>query len=120
MGLFGSKKEKTSVVLIDITSSSIGGGLAHSEHGSQPTLYFTIRHEIQKAEHEDESQAMLRTLTELTDELVTKGAPILRKETGSGQIDKILVSVGAPWQKTAIRIETVQQQKPLCLYQSSA
>jgi hypothetical protein len=111
MSLFGSKKEKTSVVLIDIDSSSVGGALAHLADDEQPIIYYTARQVIEQLEHEDQSQAMLRTLTELANDLVTKGAPTLRKETGSGHINKILVSIGAPWQKTTVRSEILQEQK---------
>ena len=55
---------------------------------------------------------MLRTLTSVASKLVSSGGPVLHQETGSGHIDRILVSVGAPWQKTAIRIEAISETKP--------
>jgi hypothetical protein len=111
MGLF-SKKENTCFALIDIDSSSIGGALMHVTEGTPPLLYYTARISIEAKEHESSTEAMLRTLHDLAEQLVTKGGPILRKETGSGHIDRILVSVGAPWQKTTIRIETIEDKKP--------
>ncbi len=112
MGLFGAKKKRISIALIDIDSSSVGGGLAHIQVGEQPTMYFTTRENIEAREHEDVSEAMLRTLEEVASRLVTLGGPVLRQETGSGHIDRILVSVGAPWQKTAVRIEAISETKP--------
>ncbi len=112
MGIFSSKKKSESVVLIDVTSSSIGAALAHLESGAPPVLHYTQRSNIKILEHEDNSQAMLRTLIEVANKLVTKGSPILRKETGNAHIQRILVSVGAPWQKTAVRIETLLNKKP--------
>jgi hypothetical protein len=118
MGLFGGKKKSISIALIDIDSSSIGGGLAHIQFGEQPILYFTTRQDIEAREHEEVSEAMLRTLEEVASRLVALGGPVLRKETGSGHIDRILVSVGAPWQKTAIRIEAVSETKPFIFTQA--
>jgi hypothetical protein len=118
MGLFGTKAKHASVVLIDIDSSSVGGALAHLATGEPPITYFTVRQQIEAKEHEDTSEAMLRTLTELANRLVTSGAPILRQETGSGHIDRIFVSVGAPWQKTKIRIEAISETKPFVFTQA--
>jgi hypothetical protein len=118
MGLFGAKKKRISIALIDIDSSSVGGGLAHVQSGEQPIMYFTARQDIEAREHEEVSEAMLRTLEEVASRLVTLGGPVLRQETGSGHIDRILVSVGAPWQKTAIRIEAVSETKPFIFTQA--
>jgi hypothetical protein len=118
MGLFGTKVKLASVALIDIDSSSVGGALAHLSSNDAPVVYFTIRQTIEAREHEEISEAMLRTLAELSDKLVTLGAPILRQETGSGHIDRIFVSVGAPWQKTKIRIEAISETKPFVFTQA--
>lgn len=56
--------------------------------------------------------AMLRTLTTVSELLVREGAPAVRRETGSGHIDTVLVSVAAPWQQSAVRTESVQQERP--------
>lgn len=111
MGLF-SKKEKVSYALFDIDSSSVGAALAHTSVGSPPTIYYTLRKEVQAKEHEDLTDAMCRTLEEVSAELVQKGAPLLRQETGSGHSDRILVSVGTPWQKTVLRVDTISEKKP--------
>lgn len=109
MGLF-SKKKTVSHALFDIDSSSVGGALAHAPAGEAPTIYYTFRQKITPKEHEDAAEAMYRTLEEVTADLVQKGAPILRQETGSGHSDQILVSVGAPWQKTVIRMDTISDK----------
>ena len=118
MGLFGAKKKRISIALIDIDSSSVGGGLAHIQAGEMPIMYFTVRQSIEAREHEEVSEAMLRTLEEVTSRLISLGGPVLRKETGSGHIDRILVSVGSPWQKTTIRIEAISETKPFIFTQA--
>ncbi len=111
MALF-SKKEKTSCALFDIDSSSVGGALAYAEGGAPPTICYTVRKVIQPKEHEESADAMCRTLEEVSAELIQKGAPILRQETGSGNSENILVSIGAPWQKSLIRVDVVSEKKP--------
>jgi hypothetical protein len=111
MSLF-SKKERSSFALIDISSSSVAGALAHTAVGEQPTLYYTNRFPIERREQEDLTPAMLRTLHSVADDLIQKGAPLLRQETGSGHIDRVITSVGAPWQATKVRVETINALKP--------
>jgi hypothetical protein len=111
MGLFSSKTERTSVALIDITSSSVGGALVHLETGIQPTVYYTNRLPIEMHGEEDISSAMLRTLDELAAALIKRGAPVLRQETKSGHIDRVFISIGAPWQATEVRTEHITQPK---------
>ena len=112
MALFSGKTERTSVALIDINSSSVGGALAHLETGAQPTVYYTNRLPIEIHGEEDLSVAMLRTLDELATALIAKGAPVLHQETRSGHIDRVFTSIGAPWQATAVRTEHVNETKP--------
>ncbi|MBA3789093.1 hypothetical protein H0X32_01705 [Patescibacteria group bacterium] len=109
---FFSKKERSSVALIDISSSSIAGGLAHLESGAPPTLYYTLRLPVALRDSEEIAEAMKRTLVELTEQLVKIGSPILRKETGNGHITRILTSVGAPWQATSVRTESITALQP--------
>ena len=112
MALFGSKKNRLSVALVDIDSASVGAALVQIEKDTPPVMYYSVREFIEPKEHEDSGAAMLRTLNEVSEILVKKGSPVLRKETGSGQVDRILVSIGAPWQKTNVRIEAVAETKP--------
>ena len=112
MALFSSKAERVSVALIDINSSSVGGALAHIQTTGQPAVYYTNRLPIEVHGDEDISAAMLRTLDELAEILTKKGAPILRQETKSGHVDRVFISIGAPWQATAVRTEHVNETKP--------
>lgn len=118
MAFLRSKKTQLSIVLIDIDSSSVGGALVHIESGSVPIIYYSVREFIEIKEHEEASEAMLRTLEEISSLLTTKGAPVLRQETGSGHVDQVFVSVGAPWQKTKVRIESISETKPFVFTQA--
>jgi hypothetical protein len=111
MSLFSQKKIHASFALIDICSASVAGALTHIQDGKS-TIYYTERLPIKHRENEDDNEAMLRTLEDLSNRLLTHGAPILRKETGSGHLTKIFISVSAPWQKTSVRTEHINPPKP--------
>lgn len=55
---------------------------------------------------------MLRAFENLCTVLIREGAPALRRETGSAQLDALLVSVAAPWQETTVRIESMASEQP--------
>jgi hypothetical protein len=111
MGLF-SKKKSHSVALFDIDSRTIGAALAHFSEGVSPVLYYSSRVAIKTKEHETKEESMVRTLHEAAEKMSTTGAPLLRKGTGSGHSDEILVSIGSPWQKTSVRSESLNDNKP--------
>ena len=96
------KTDRQSVVLIDITASSVGGAYAHYQSGQPPTLYFTCREQVHAREGETLDAAMLRALDAVGKTLIEKGAPVLRRETGDGHVDRVVISVGAPWQDARV------------------
>ncbi len=112
MAFFKAKENPTAFALIDIDSSSVGAALAHIDTVNPLLIYYSVRKKIEAKEHENSIEAMLRTVAEVGKELTLNGAPILRQEAGSGSVHKIAVSVGAPWQKTKIRIEALSEAKP--------
>jgi hypothetical protein len=112
MALFKATEKPTSFALIDIDSTSVGAALAHIDAKNAAVLYYSVREKIEAKGHETPVDAMIRTIGEVGHELTVSGAPVLRQETGSGSVDKIAVSVGAPWQKTKIRIEALSEKKP--------
>ena len=107
-----SKGGGASVALVDITSSSVGGALAHISPASQPILYYVNREPIEQRDNEELSVAMLRTLEQVASKLIAEGAPVLHQEIKSGSIDRVYVSVGTPWQATTVRTEHVNETKP--------
>ncbi|MDP2816658.1 MAG: hypothetical protein Q8O19_08280 [Rectinemataceae bacterium] len=111
MALFPFGKKKTrSVALIDIGSASVGGAYAHYEEGKAPIIYYTARVDVEIREGESVMDGMLRSLAFLERLLIEEGAPALRRETGSGVIEKVLVSVAAPWQDTLVTTTNIQQK----------
>lgn len=111
MALFPfGKKITRSVALIDIGSASVGGAYVHYEEGKTPIIYYTARVDVEIREGETVKDGMLRSLAFLERLLIEEGAPALRRETGSGVIEKVLVSVAAPWQDTLVTTTNIQQK----------
>lgn len=113
MSLFGfGAPKRTSFVLIDIDSSSIGGAVSYFNPATPvPVLCYSSRTPIDIREGEEVTTAMLRGLQEKTHELITQGGPALHRQTGTGNTDHIVVRVGSLWQKTLIRREKVEETK---------
>ncbi len=104
-GLFRKEKKTESVVLIDVSASSVAGAYVRYAEDEMPTLLYTRHLPIEIRANEPRERAMLRALTILGDALICEGAPVLLRATGSGTADTILVSVNAPWQTTSVRTE---------------
>lgn len=105
-------KNISSRVLITIGSSACSGAYVEYKENDQPTIHYVTRHIIEQREGEALEQAMLRTLELVGKDLVENGAPALRRATGSGSVDGVLISVAGPWQETKVRTQTVQPGKP--------
>ena len=115
---FSDKKKSESVVLIDIGTGSVAGAYARYSEGEQPAMLYTRRLPITIHPDEPHADAMLRALGILGTALVNEGAPVLLRATGSGSADAVLVSVDAPWQKTAVRTEYFEQKEPFIFTKS--
>jgi hypothetical protein len=116
MGLFG-KKTSYNVALIDVSSASVRGAYAHVEAGQAPIIYYTaylpIDPNVDGTKPGDfPPSAMLACVASVADRLIREGAPMLREATGSGNVRHVFVSLGAPWQESNVRVETIQKDKP--------
>ena len=105
MDFFGNTsgaKRAQSVALIDIGSKSVAGAYARYIENMKPILLYVKRVPIIPHSGESESDAMLRAFDVLGDDLIREGAPVLARATGRGNVNAILVSIDAPWQKTSM------------------
>lgn len=120
--LFSSKPKGTSVALIDINSSSVAGALARLEEGKPPMLCYTLRvpYEVASSDIEPLTAAALRALETVGERLVREGAPALRAAVGEGSVDRVLVSLGSPWQKASVETKKVQENDPFTYSRSFA
>lgn len=105
MGFF--EKKAWGVVLIDISSASVGGAFMYEKAGQVPVLCYTARHYVNKREGEKIADATIRTLEGMCAALVSEGAACLYREAGTAHIDMVLASVSAPWQDTAVRTVSI-------------
>ncbi|HQU07827.1 MAG: hypothetical protein B7X04_01085 [Parcubacteria group bacterium 21-54-25] len=101
-----------SVVLIDIGSASISGAYARIDRAARPVLYYTARVPIRARSATTGAADMEHALSELATMLVIRGAPVMAHAVGKGTIDKVLVSIAAPWQETRTRTERVHRPTP--------
>lgn len=106
------------MVLIDIGTGSVAGAYVLFTEGEPPALLYTRRLPIEIRQSEPHEDAMLRALGVLGNALIQEGAPVLLRHTGSGSADTVLVSVDAPWQKTLIRTEHLEQKTPFIFTKS--
>ncbi len=116
--LFGNRKKFESAVLIDAGADSIAGAYVQYVEGEMPAVLYTQRLPVEIREGEARERAMLRALQILGDTLIREGAPILARTTGKGSADIILVSINAPWQKTLVRTEHLEQETPFVFTKS--
>lgn len=105
-------KDASSRVLITIGSSGCSGAYVEYKEGEVPSIHYVTQHAIKPREGEELKEAMLRTLDMVGNDLIETGAPALRRATGSGRIDSVLISVAGPWQETKVRTEPIQPGKP--------
>ncbi|HVX90519.1 MAG TPA: hypothetical protein VHC20_02670 [Candidatus Paceibacterota bacterium] len=113
MGLLGlfKKPADAAALLIDVSSGSVAGAYVSMIKG-KPVLHYSARTSIRPHEGEDLTAAMLRALTELSELLITRGIPVLKRATGHISITEAFVSVSAPWQESSVRIERVEKKEP--------
>jgi len=100
------------VVLIDIGSSFVSGAYARVKEGSNPVLHYTARVPIQARGVRASIEDMERALVELSKALLVHGAPVLTHATGSGSVDRVLVSIAAPWQETRTHTQRINRSEP--------
>lgn len=105
-------KDVSSRVLITIGSSACSGAYVEYKDGDIPSIHYVTQHPIEPRDGEELKEAMLRTLDTVGNDLIEKGAPALRRATGSGSVDGVLISVAGPWQETQVRTVAIQPGKP--------
>lgn len=113
MGLF-KKRTAYNVALIDVSSASVRGACARIEEGKLPVIWYTAYLPIDPAVDGSRPgdyppSEMIACVESLTERLVREGSPVLREATGSGDVRHIFVSIGAPWQQSDVRVETIQK-----------
>lgn len=114
MSFFSSlhRKAESSVVLIDVGSSSVAGAYVRIDAQQRATIHYTARIPLRTRNSENALADMERALAELTDVLLRDGAPEFARAVGNGKIDRVFVSVSSPWQETEVRVEQVSHKTP--------
>jgi hypothetical protein len=117
---FAKKEAGESVALIDIGSSTVGAALVHLASGTAPVVCYTARVPVDRDLPLTQTDAMLRTFTEIGERLVLEGAPQLRQACGSGTVDRAVVSLSSPWHEAKVKTLTIQPGAPFTYTKSLA
>lgn len=117
-----SKPKGTSVALIDISTSGVAGAFVRLEEGKLPALCYTVRIPVENttADIAALTTTTLRSLETLGERLVREGAPALRAAVGEGSIDRVLVSIGSPWQESSVETRVAHKEAPFTYSRSFA
>jgi hypothetical protein len=105
-------KESYSIVCVDIGATTLAAAYVHYSGVKPPEIVYEKKVAIEFRESESPEQSVFRSLQAFLDTVIKEGAPVLLRATGSGSVHIILVSVDAPWQKTSVRSEFVEDKKP--------
>jgi len=106
---FGTPKVR-SAVLIDISSSSIGGAFITFPPKESPLIPYSVREPISFPTEKRSELCMLRALETVINDLETQGRPAFFRATKLHQVDHVFVSVGSPWQSTHVDTQTIQEK----------
>ena len=115
MSFFGNPlrtKGAESVLLIEVSASSVAGAYVRYVVGETPFIAYARRIQIEVRVDEPKENAMLRALASLGEGLIREGAPALARASGSGSVKAIIVSFGAPWEETMLYTEQFEQEVP--------
>lgn len=110
MWFFG-RPSVPSAVLIDCTASRAAGAYAFYPPGKNAVICYSAEVPVQQRSDESLDDALLRALDRVGKKLIEEGAPELRRQTGSGRPDHVLVSIGAPWLTSQVRVHRANPGK---------
>lgn len=109
-GLFGGKKQQSAVV-IDIGSTSIGGAFVVYPKDGTPLMPYAVRENIDFPDEKRSELCMLRALETVMNALHTEGRPALARASGIHHVDRVFISLDAPWQETKVEAKIIGDGK---------
>ena len=118
MSFFSSKKESEVVLVFDIGSGSVGGGLVLVSKVHVPTLLYSFRSEIpfqQEATGTRLLSLMLRALSQVVMAVAHEGFERAGFEHHRPTIVQTIVSLSAPWIVSKTTFLELRNRKPLTI-----
>ncbi len=116
MSFFSSKKESGVVLVLDIGSGSVGGGLVLASKGHAPTLLYSFRSEIpfqQEATGARLLSLMLRSLSQVVLAIAHEGFDRAGFPNHRPVVVQAIVSLSAPWVVSKTSFLELKNEKPL-------
>jgi hypothetical protein len=108
MGFFSTKKKIKNKIIIHIGTDSVGGACISYPEQDIPTIHYLTRIAIQQRDSESLEMSMLRALEDVGALLVRDGSPQLLKETGTGSVESVCVSLSYPWEETTVHTHILE------------
>jgi len=112
MGLFSRSSSKT-LLLLDISSGSVGGAYVSVTPKKAPNIIYSTRVVVEDRLAGQEL-GILRALGSLIHTLVSKG-PEIKAATGEGSASEALLAIGSPWHISTVRVEHMEKEKPFTI-----
>lgn len=112
MSWFWTRKTKSTVVVVDVRSSSVSAGYVLLEKGKQPHIVHAVQYPVEPNATEPLSEAMPRTLETVLTSLVHSGSSKVHAAGASAKSDHILVTISSPWQQSRIASVKTEKEKP--------
>lgn len=109
-GIFGAPPKKVAL-LIDIGSSSVGGAYAVYPKDNAPVIPFCVRELIEFPNKKSSEVHMLRALETVVNKLHEEGRATLHRAEKTTRIDRVFVSIDAPWQETRVESKIIGDGK---------
>src|SRR3989344_1353969 len=109
-----NSKTKSSALILDIASGSVGAGIALLDKNSSPKIVYTVRHGVfleDGSDPVDFEKVTRLTIKKILEKVFKKGLPILQKESSGRSLDKVVVVLSSPWSRSHVfNREIIQSQ----------
>ncbi len=106
-----SKKDTSTVVTIDIRSSSISAAYVGLKQGAQPQILHSVQYPVDPHATEPVEEALPRTLETVLTALIQTGVERVPATGYSTDTDHVLVTVSSPWQSSHIQTARKEEEK---------
>jgi hypothetical protein len=113
---FLGKQRARNIAVVDLSSTSAAAAYATYSGIAPPQIIFSAREPAEA--YGSGAAGSLRALDAVAREMTSKGAPLLRKVTGTGSVEEVILLLGDPWQKTSLSIKIVEKDKPFIFTKS--
>jgi hypothetical protein len=107
--LFG-KRSVRNIAVVDVNSTTVGAAYATYSGVAAPRIVYAQIIPVEP--YGKDAPGMLRALDALAKDMTHNGAPLLRKTTGTGEVERAVLLIGSPWQTSSLSVKVIEDEKP--------